>query len=141
MSLRSLHTAVYDALCSFPHSAQFSSLAHAQVRNLLADHLTGALYHDGWVQRDEQPEEKTTPAVGAAVTPEFFQPGHTYAREHHGRRIEFHVLHIATAPDCDYPTAFGWRSDPEIDVVLPANTDDMGGWTDTTDSPNTRAGA
>jgi DNA-directed RNA polymerase specialized sigma24 family protein len=66
MSLRSLHTAVYDALCSFPQADQFSSLAHAQVRNQLADHLTGALHHDGWVQRTE---EKATDAQSATATP------------------------------------------------------------------------
>jgi hypothetical protein len=68
----------------------------------------------------------------------FFQPGHTYAREHHGRRIEFHVLHVATAPDCDFPTAFGWRKDPEINVLLPMDADDFHGcgWTDvTSDAP------
>ncbi|MFF7880943.1 hypothetical protein ACH40F_08310 [Streptomyces sp. NPDC020794] len=64
--LRALHTAVYNALARFPQADQFRSLDHAHVRNLLADHLTGALYHDGWVQRDK---EKATPA-GTTVTPE-----------------------------------------------------------------------
>jgi hypothetical protein len=69
-----------------------------------------------------------------AATPDFFQPGHIYAREHHGRTIEFHVRHIDTAPDCDFPTAFGFRKDPEIDVMLPMDTDDFHGcgWTDVT---------
>lgn len=68
MSLRALHTAVYDALCSFPQADQLGSLAHAHVRNQLADHLTGALHHDGWVQRNEAAEEKAT-APATTATP------------------------------------------------------------------------
>lgn len=70
------------------------------------------------------------------VDTDFFQPGHTYAREHHGRTIEFHVIHVATAPDCEFPTAFGWRKDPEIDVMLPMDADDFHGcgWVDVTEA-------
>ncbi len=77
--------------------------------------------------------EKAT-ASAAPATPDFFQVGRTYAREHHGRRIEFHVRYIDTAPDCDFPTAFGWRKDPEMPCVLPMDSDDTGGWTDITDT-------
>lgn len=72
--------------------------------------------------------------------PTFFQRGHTYAREHHGRTIEFRVIHIATAPDCEFPTAFGWRKDPEIDVMLPMDSDDFHGcgWTDVTEAEGGR---
>lgn len=71
----------------------------------------------------------------ADATP-FFQPGHTYAREHHGRTIQFHVRYIDTAPDCDFPTAFGFRKDPEIDVMLPMDADDFHGcgWIDVTEA-------
>lgn len=71
-----------------------------------------------------------------AAIHDFFQVGHTYAREHHGRTIEFHVRHVDTAPDCDFPTAFGFRKDPEIDVMLPMGADDFHGcgWTDVTEA-------
>lgn len=65
----------------------------------------------------------------------FFEPGHTYIREHHGRTIEFHVRYVDTAPDCDFPTAFGWRKDPEMPAMLPMDSDDIGGWTDITPDP------
>lgn len=76
--------------------------------------------------------------AGEAATG-FFQTGHTYARWHHSRRIEFHVVHVATAPDCDFPTAFGWRKDPEFAVMLPMDSDDLDGWTDITPQPNPTA--
>jgi len=66
-------------------------------------------------------------------TPDFFISGHVYAREHHGRRIEFHVRYVDIAPDCDFPTAFGWRKDPEMPCVLPMDSDDLGGWVDVTE--------
>jgi len=84
-------------------------------------------------------EEKAT-AEAATATPDFFQKDHIYTREHHGRTIEFHVVHIATAPDCDFPTAFGWRKDPEIDVMLPMDADDFHGcgWVDVTEAGDRR---
>lgn len=93
---------------------------------------------DAWSAIADVVEEKAT-AEEATVTP-FFQRGHTYAREHHGRTIEFHVRFVDTAPDCDFPTAFGFRKDPEIDVMLPMDADDFHGcgWTDITDGGETR---
>lgn len=77
--------------------------------------------------------EKNSPA-GADTTPDFFQPGHVYTRQHHARTVEFHVRYIDISPDGGYPEAFGWRKDPEIDVWLPATSDDMDGWIDITGS-------
>jgi hypothetical protein len=79
-------------------------------------------------------------AAPAAGEPEFFQPGHVYAREHHGRTIEFHVRFVDTASGCDFPTAFGFRKDPEIDVMLPMDADDFYGcgWTDVTEAGDRR---
>lgn len=85
--------------------------------------------------RSERTENGTTVEARYVGAPaDFFQVGHVYAREHHGRTIEFHVRHVDTAPDCDFPTAFGFRKDPEIDVMLPMDADDFHGcgWTDIT---------
>ena len=72
-------------------------------------------------------------AQAPTATPDFFQPGHTYAREHHGHRIKFVVEHVTTAPSDGYRIAFGWRNAfgwPEA----PFHSDDLDGWTDTTDT-------
>jgi hypothetical protein len=193
MSLRALHTAVYDALCSFPQAAQFSSLAHAQVRNLLADHLTGALHHDGWVQHDEEkataPAATATPQSGDPLTirwdrevwhaesdtddtivccltddgqpvalllddehrealglllvdptgesestPDFFEVGHTYAREHHASTIRFLVKYLDESPCGTYQVAFGWSVEDGDVTWSPFDSDDMGGWIDVTEA-------
>lgn len=76
--------------------------------------------------------EKAT-ATAATATPDFFQPGHTYTREHHGHRIEFLVEHVATPPGGSHPVAFGWKTAfgwPEE----PFDSDDLDGWTDTADT-------
>lgn len=75
--------------------------------------------------------------LGAVPDSDWFQPGHIYSREHNGRRIEFHVRYVNTAPDADFPTAFGWRNDSEIGVYLPMDSDDIDGWTDITSSTAT----
>jgi hypothetical protein len=77
-------------------------------------------------------EEKAS-AQAPTATPDFFQPGHTYTREHHGHRIKFVVEHVTTAPSDGYQIAFGWRNAfgwPEA----PFHSDDLDGWTDTTDT-------
>lgn len=90
-----------------------------------------------WLRMLVGRKEATAPA--ATATPNFFQVDHVYAREHHGRTIEFHVIHVATAPDCGFPTAFGWRKDPEFDVMLPMDSDDFHtGWTDVTEAGGSR---
>lgn len=68
----------------------------------------------------------------------FFEVDHTYEREHHGRTITFLVRCIDTAPDADYPTAFGWRSDPEYRTAMPSDSDDFHGWTDVTEAGGSR---
>ena len=73
--------------------------------------------------------EKAT-AAAATATP-FFQPGHTYTREHHGGVIRFLVRHVSWAPDHSYRVAHGWRLDDDGDWE-PTDSDDMDGWTDIT---------
>jgi hypothetical protein len=74
------------------------------------------------------------PTGESESTPDFFQPGHTYTREHHGHRIEFLVEHVATTPSGSHQVAFGWKTGfgwPEE----PFDSDDLDGWAD---SLNTR---
>lgn len=75
-------------------------------------------------------EEAT--AAAATATP-FFQPGHTYSRQHHGNTIRFLVRHVSWAPDHSYRVAFGWRVDDDGDWE-PTDSDDMDGWTDVTEA-------
>jgi hypothetical protein len=58
----------------------------------------------------------------------FFRPGRTYHRTHHGQTIEFRVTYVDTAPDGSYQAAHGWRRDPEEGWV-PGDADDIDGWT------------
>jgi hypothetical protein len=70
--------------------------------------------------------ESTQPA-------DFFQAGRTYTRQHHGNRIEFLVEHVATTPSGSHRVAFGWRNAfgwPEE----PSDSDDLDGWTETTEA-------
>lgn len=69
---------------------------------------------------------------GREVDASFFQPGHTYAREHHGCRIEFHVRHVDVTPN-GTRFAFGFRTEPCISGWAPDDSDDMDGWTDVTE--------
>lgn len=78
-----------------------------------------------------EPEKATAPA--ATATPDFFQPGHTYSREHHGHRIEFRVTAIDTSPDGEQRLARGWRTDEHSDWE-PSDSDDLCGWTDVTEA-------
>ncbi|WP_406444436.1 hypothetical protein OHB14_36435 [Streptomyces sp. NBC_01613] len=66
-------------------------------------------------------------------TPSFFQPGHVYARESHGRRVEFDVRLVDTGPGQSFPTAFGFRQVPESRAPLPYDCDDFTGWDDVTE--------
>lgn len=71
----------------------------ADVRKLLDEH-----------QRDEQDAytetEKSSP-TRADATPDFFQPGHTYADDEYGWK--FRVDTITTHPEDGERTALGWR--------------------------------
>lgn len=71
-------------------------------------------------------------ATSDSAAPDFFQPGRTYAREHHGCRIEFHVRYVETPPSGTRPVAFGWRTEPCISGWAPEDSDDMDGWTQVT---------
>lgn len=118
------------------------AVVHAALRT-----VQGGLHHLGLVTLEVLTDRVTEavaplvpgaePSAGAA---DFFQPGRVYAREHHGRTIEFHVRFVGTASDCDFPTAFGFRKDPEIDVMLPMDADDFHGcgWTDVTEAGDSR---
>lgn len=71
-------------------------------------------------------------AARGLTVPEFFQVGHTYTREHHGRTIAFRVDHIGTPPDSSYRVAKGWRLNEDGDWE-PTDSDDLTGWTDVTE--------
>ena len=72
---------------------------------------------------------RTLPATDA----DFFQPGRTYTREHHGRTIEFLVRSVDTPPDSTWQVAFGFRRDEDGDWE-PTDSDDLTGWTDATET-------
>jgi hypothetical protein len=74
----------------------------------------------------------TAPSGETTQPASFFQPDHTYTRQHHGHLIEFRVEHVATAPGGSYPIAFGWRREPCISAWAPEDSDDLDGWTDIT---------
>lgn len=68
----------------------------------------------------------------APAEPGFFEPGRTYAREHHGRTIEFRVTAVDTSPDGEQRLARGWRTD-EFSDWESTDSDDFTGWTDVTE--------
>jgi hypothetical protein len=72
-----------------------------------------------------------------ADTAPFFQVGHTYTRDHHGRTIEFRVTAIDTSPDGEQRLARGWRTD-EYSGWSPTDSDDITGWTDVTAAGGSR---
>lgn len=74
-------------------------------------------------------EHERTARAGQAVDDGFFQAGHTYTREHHGSRIEFHVTCIDTSPDGELRLARGWRTAPDGGWES-TDSDDLTGWTD-----------
>jgi hypothetical protein len=65
--------------------------------------------------------------------PDFFQPGHTYAREHHAATIRFLVRYLDESPCGTYQVAFGWRIEDGDVTWSPSDSDDMGGWIDVTE--------
>jgi hypothetical protein len=69
-----------------------------------------------------------TPGVAA---PDFFIPGRTYQREHHGEPIVFQVAAVSASPDGRCTVAHGWRTDLYTDWS-PFDSDDLTGWTDVT---------
>lgn len=73
---------------------------------------------------------KTTAEESA---PDFFQPGHTYAREHHAATIRFLVRAIDKSPDGVCRVAFGWRIEDGDVTWSPFDLDDIEGWTDVTE--------
>lgn len=75
----------------------------------------------------------TAPSGETTQAADFFQPGHTYTRQHHGDRIEFYVEHIASAPSGRLRIAFGWRTGPD-GAEEPSDSDDLDGWTDVTEA-------
>lgn len=76
--------------------------------------------------------EKGSPA-GADATPDFFQPGHTYAREHHAATIRFLVTSVSWSPDGTYRAAHGWRIEDGDVTWSPSDSDDFEGWTEVTE--------
>lgn len=100
-----------------------------------AKHASRAIFCDGirhaalllrlWAESSKQDSPEAT-------EPAFFQPGRTYAREHHGCRIEFHVRYVETTPS-GTPIAFGFRTEPCISGWAPEDSDDLTGWTDVTE--------
>lgn len=82
--------------------------------------------------------EKAT-AAAATATPDFFQPGHTYAREHHASTIRFLVRYIDDSPEgIPYRVAFGWKTEDGDVCASPFDSDDMDGWTDVTEAGDGR---
>ena len=79
-------------------------------------------------------EEATTPAEVA----DFFQPGHTYAREHHASTIRFLVKYLDDSPCGTYRVAFGWRIEDGDVTWSPSDSDDFTGWTDVTEAGGSR---
>ncbi|KOG21762.1 hypothetical protein ADK36_12310 [Streptomyces viridochromogenes] len=92
----------------------------SDVRKLLGEYAS-----DDAAAREEK-------ASRADTTPDFFQAGHVYAREHHGLPIEFTVEHVATTPSGDYRVAWGWRNAFGW-TEEPWDCDDLDGWTDVTE--------
>lgn len=62
----------------------------------------------------------------------FFEVDRTYRREHHGQPVTFVVAAVSVSPDGARRIAHGWRSDPYTSWE-PSDSDDLTGWTDTTE--------
>jgi hypothetical protein len=71
-------------------------------------------------------------ATATAATP-FFQPGHTYVREHHGDEVRFRVRYTDSSPCGTYRAAHGWRIEDWAANWSPSASDDFTGWTDVTE--------
>lgn len=84
-----------------------------------------------------EPVEEATSAA-ATATPDFFVPGHTYAREHHGDTIQFLVEHVSTSPDGRTQVAHGWRTRSWDPGWEPSDSDDFTIWVDVTEAGDNR---
>lgn len=109
---------VADWILEHPHPGDDPAEFYAGLVRRMAD--------AGQVGKDTREGESTQ-------TADFFQPGHTYTRQHHGDRIEFYVEHIASAPSGRLRIAFGWRTGPD-GAEEPSDSDDLDGWTDVTEA-------
>jgi hypothetical protein len=67
------------------------------------------------------------------MSADFFQPGRTYAREHHAATIRFLVKLVDQSPDGTYTVAFGWRVEDGDVTWSPFDSDDFTGWVDVTE--------
>jgi hypothetical protein len=67
------------------------------------------------------------------LPPNFFEPGHTYSREHHGDTIRFLVEHVSTSPDGRLRVAHGWRTRSWDPGWEPSDSDDFTIWADVTE--------
>jgi hypothetical protein len=115
---------VYDC-CPWPQFETYSPV--------LAAYLVELLNADA--------EEKTTPEVGAAVTPDFFQPGHTYTDGNGFRAPElvsyFRVEHVTRHPDRGHLRAIGWLRSGAPNAGWHGDfrdEDEFDGWTDVTET-------
>jgi hypothetical protein len=95
----------------------------AEVRKLLWEHASD----DAQARAEDEPG-----------TSDFFQPGHTYAREHHASTIRFLVRYIDTDPAGIYRVAFGWRVEDGDVTWSPSDSDDFTGWVDVTEGGDRR---
>jgi hypothetical protein len=155
---------IYDALVSFNQTAQWNVLRLAQMRQYLAEHIANALvptwlherkaetageeiahvllmfglFPDDWMndyRAEVLAEEKTTPEVGAAVTPGFFEVGRTYT----SGTWQFRCEAITPSPSTGEARALGWKRSPVHGVHLwhaeALDPDDWehGGWVEVTD--------
>lgn len=78
---------------------------------------------------------KKATAAAATATPDFFQVGHTYAREHHASTIRFLVRYIDDSPEgIPHRVAFGWRTEDGDVCASPPDSDDFTGWIDVTEA-------
>jgi hypothetical protein len=69
----------------------------------------------------------------------FFQPDHTYVREHHAATIRFLVKHVDDSPCGTYRVAFGWSVEDGDVTWAPFDSDDLTGWVDATEETSSPA--
>lgn len=121
------------------HEAEVRRADAARLLGQRRAHVSRAIFCDGiahaaelleqWA--DGRPEEAT--ATAATATPDFFQVGRAYTREHHGEPVTFKVEAISTSPDGRQTVAHGWRTD-RYSGWDPFDSDDLTGWTDVTEA-------
>lgn len=98
---------------------------------------------DEFTENDARDREKSSRAT-ADATPDFFQPGHTYADGNGYTAPElitvFRVEHVARHPDRGHLRAIGWSRSGEPGAGWHGDFRDegeFGGWTDITDQTTT----